>query len=1045
METLKRCHTLLKPDGYLFLQEHCSSKSSNTAGLFIWSLTCVITDTRHADLLMGLFDGWWVGIGEGRSDRALVSVEEWDSKLRQSGFNGIEMAIRDNNHPQLFVNANIISRPTSTMPEMGRVTLLQPSSVLSAFGKSMRAALVSQGMEVDECIWGQGDLPPGQHVVSLMDVEPGHGALLANIDDPTLDALIKTIAEVSGAIVLWLMPPAQVGCSDPHYGQLLGMARCVRAELGLDFVTLELDGLSGNASRVAAQLLVQQNTARNRRSTIHDDPDVDSEFVWKDEQLLVSRMHVSSVGDDLARTTEAQGAKHLVISQPGLLQTLSWTGHDLLPLANEHIQVRVKNVGLNFHDVAVAMGIIDPERMEDDGYHGLGCECSGIVTAVGKNVDHIAVGDRVMGLGIPNGTFATETQLLGSLCVKIPDNAALSHEEAAGLVIPYLTVLWSLVEKARLKRGQTLLIHSAAGGVGIAAIRIARWLGVDFYCTVGSPAKIDFLEKELNVPRQHIFHSRNDSFVDDVLRATHRRGVDAVLNSLSGELLHASWQCVAAGGTMIDLGKRDFLGRGRLAMLPFADNRAFFGIDVAGIAAANPSELVPYLHLIVKLLQDGSIFPLLPNTSFNADEIAEAFRYMQKGVHTGRINVRIPADAGELVPSSSRRRAKFRKDGVYLLAGGLGGLGRSIISWMVSHGARSFVAMSPSAGSRQEHRDLICELREQRCELLCVAGDIADADDVRRLIQTVGRPINGVVQLAMALCDTGFLNMDHLSWTTSTRPKIEGTWNLHTLLPKDMDFFIMCSSAAGLMGSYGQSNYAAGNTFLDSFVQYRHGLGLSASVLDITVIGDVDFVASKKDVAERWGKNFSRLISETEFLECFDLALQQSSPLSIKESLKTIGRYKVPAQIVLMNEMIHPLSDPKNTIPWRGDPRISVFRNNQGSAKEAPGQVTESLRSFVLALSTQPEKLDDSATVDFITGNIAQRISTFLMVENDAIDNNQTLTSMGADSLVAIEIKNWWKQTFGIDVSVLELADPSNTIEDLGRLAAKRLRKKHFA
>lgn len=993
---------------------------------------------------MGLFNGWWVGIEDGRTERALVSMETWNSKLRQSGFSGIETAVRDNTHPQLFANANIISRPTVTTSEVERVTLLRPSSDLSAFGKSMSAALVSQGMEIDECVWGQDDLPPGQHVVSLMDIEPDRGALLANIDAATLDTLIKTIADVSGAIILWLMPPAQVGCSDPQYGQILGMARCVRAELGVDLVTLELDSLNGNASQVAAHLLAQQDAARNTRSTLHDDPEVDSEFVWRDEQMLVSRMHMSSVADELAQTTEAQRAKHLVIAQPGLLQTMYWTSHDLPPLDPDYIQVQVKNVGLNFHDVAIAMGIMEPEHMEDDGYHGLGCEGSGIVTAVGKNVDHVAVGDRVMGLGVPNGTFATEIQLLGPLCVKIPDTLALSDEEASSLLIPYLTVVWSLVEKARLKRGQSLLIHSAAGGVGIAAIHIARWLGADFYCTVGSPVKIDFLEKELNVPRQRIFHSRNDSFVDDVLRATHRRGVDFVLNSLSGELLHASWQCVAPGGYMLDLGKRDFLGRGRLAMLPFAGNRAFFGIDVAEIAASNPSDLSSYLHLIVKLLQDGSIFPLLPITNFGADEIAEAFRYMQKGVHTGRISVRIPADAGELFPSSSSRRAEFRKDGVYLLAGGLGGVGRSIISWMVRHGARSFVAVSPSAGSREEHKDFIGELREQKCELLCIAGDIADADVVRCLIETVGRPINGVVQLAMALCDTGFLNMNHLSWTTATTPKIQGTWNLHTLLPKDMDFFIMCSSAAGMMGSYGQSNYAAANTYLDSFVQYRHGLGLSASVLDIMAIGDVGYVASNKDVAERMEKNISRYISEAEFLECFKLSLQQSSPRSIKQSLTTTGpQYKAPAQIILLNEMTRPLADPENAFPWRADPRVSVFRINQGSSTEDSGQGSQSLRSFLLALSTQPKRLDDSATGDFLAEKIAERVSAFLMVKSDAINNSQTLISMGADSLVAIEIRNWWKQTFGVEVSALELADPSNTMEALGRLAVHRLREKH--
>lgn len=272
---------------------------------------------------MGLFEGWWVGIEDGRPDRAPINVETWDIKLRESGFNGLDMAVRDTAHPELYLNTNIVSRPVVTTPEVKRVTLLQPSSALSAFGDSTRASLVSLGIEIDECIWGQDTIIPGQDVISLMDVEPDRGALLENVDATTLETLVNTIGDVSGALILWIMPAAQIGCGDPHYGQVLGLARCVRAELGVDFVTLELDNFSESASQVAVQLLLKQNDARNTSSAIHDDPDVDSEFVWKDEQMFVSRMHMASVADEFSKTADVQQqAKHLVIAQPGLLQSI---------------------------------------------------------------------------------------------------------------------------------------------------------------------------------------------------------------------------------------------------------------------------------------------------------------------------------------------------------------------------------------------------------------------------------------------------------------------------------------------------------------------------------------------------------------------------------------------------------------------------------------------------------------------------------------------------------------------------------------------------
>ncbi|KAH6649117.1 acyl transferase domain-containing protein [Truncatella angustata] len=1028
IETLTRCRTLLKPDGQIFMQEFCGH-------------------TRYADLIMGLFDGWWAGINDGRAERPVLQEEAWDSKLQQSGFHGIQSAVRDNKHPHFFNTTNILARARSNESfepsDIGKhiITLLKPTHELDNFGQNIKSSLETAGYTVDEYVWG-ARLPEGQDIVSLMDVNDEHAPILANVGADDLTTFIDLVGDVSGQALLWLMRPAQTQCLDPQYGQIPGVARCIRAELAIDFVTFELDKLDSEASQAVAQVLGRVQRAQQAASE-NDSLDMDSEYVWRNGQVLISRIHTSSVDQALANAAPQTEAKHLTIGQPGMLQTMCWTGHPLPPIAPNQVQIRIKVTGLNFHDVAVAMGIVGPDgQMEKDGYHGLGSEGLAIVTAVGEGVEHVAVGDRVVFMEILTSCFATEMQLPAELVARAP--AGVSDEDAAGLIIPYATVLWSFLEKAHMKRGQSVLIHSAAGGVGIAAIHIARWIGADIYCTVGSPVKVDFLVNELGIPRDRIFQSHDDSFVADVMRFTDGLGVDVVLNSLSGELLHASWKCVAAGGCMVDIGKRDFLGRGRLAMNPFVGNRAFFGVDLATMIVTQKYRLVPFLRQSIELFEAGEIVPLYPTTVFEAEKIQDAFRYMQKGIHMGRIVVRMPEDPASLPIALPAPKPIFSPDGVYLLAGGLGGLGRSILSWMASHGARHLIVFSPSAGTLPEHRLFVEELGEMGCELRCIAGDVANYDFVQKVVADAGNhPIKGVLQLAMVLRDAGFLNMDHEAWTTTTNPKIQGTMNLHELLPKDLDFFIMCGSTGGTLGAYGQSNYAAANAYLDAFLHFRHGQGLPAAVLDIAAIGDIGYVAVNKNVAERLGRALAGFMVEAEFLRCLQLAVERSSSKYIVPMNPTpTVAFEEPSQVVLYNDTALPLADPQNTASFRRDPRLSVFRNTQGAPVQGDGAGNEGLRTFLGSLTSEPERLDDLSATIFLAEEIAKRIFAFLMQEDAVIDTSQTLTSMGADSLVAIEIRNWWKQTLGIEITVLELADSSKTMELLGALAVQRLKEK---
>ncbi|KAK7703238.1 Mycolipanoate synthase [Diaporthe eres] len=761
------------------------------------------------------------------------------------------------------------------------------------------------------------------------------------------------------------------------------------------------------------------------------------EYSWVNGVLNVSRFHWIPVEQSLSGTAKTPETKVLNIGTPGLLQTLNWTGQPLDHLEPDEVNVKMAAVGLNFKDVMIAMGIIPGGDTLKKGTSSLGLEGAGRITAVGSQVSNVAVGDRVMTIGCESVGLATVVQRPASLCVKIPDQ--LSDEEAATMPVVYVTVLMFLVEKWKLEKGQSILIHSAAGGVGICAINVAQWLGAEIYATVGTEEKAAFLTKEFGIPRGRIFNSRDNSFLNDVMQATKGVGVDMVLNSLSGELLHTSWQCVAPHGAMIEIGKRDMMGRGQLALDPFEDNRTFIGGEVARLLVTHKPVIARLLKLTVDQYLEGNFRPILPITTFDAEHTEDAFRFMQKGTHVGKIVIKFPEDDNALPLTPTVPAPKFRSDVSYLLVGGLGGLGKAIAGWMASHGAKNLMFLSRSAGKSEEDQAFFKELNMMGCSTQYFPCDVADHDQVRDALAQASLPIGGVMQMAMVLRDVGVLSMDIDSWNTATRPKIQGTWNLHNLLPKDMDFFVLFSSVGGTFGYYGQSNYASANTFLDCFVQYRQNAGLAASVMDIGPVDDVGYVSRTASTRETLLQTLETLLTEQNFLDSLQLVIARSSPeYAPQKSESALAGYQNPSHIVQALESRIPIMDPQNGSMWKRDPRMSIYRNIQKTSMAEGGEVADHLKQFLSSVMADPSKLSNKESADTIAQELGKCVSNFLMKGNEEIDLSSTLSAVGVDSLVAIEVRNWWRQNLGIDVSVLELMS-GGTIEQLGELATKRL------
>lgn len=378
----------------------------------------------------------------------------------------------------------------------------------------------------------------------------------------------------------------------------------------------------------------------------------------------------------------------------------------------------------------------------------VGLEASGIVRRVGSAVHQFSPGDRIMISHL--GLMCTRTVVRTERCVQIPDNISL--EDAATIPCVYATVVYSLITVGGLKRGQSVLIHSACGGVGLAAVQLCQLIGAVIYATVGSEDKARHLVDNFKIPADHIFDSRSSSFLQGVLRKTDGRGVDLVLNSLSGDLLHASWQCVAKLGKMLELGKRDFLGHGLLEMDRFLDNRSFIGIDLLQVLDENIGVLQEMIGCVMEYFQEGKAGPINPVTVFDAANVVKAFRYMQSGQHMGKIIVKMP-DLPLALPVARvhEMAAYFPANASYLLVGGLGGLGRAVATWMVEKGVRHLVFLSRTGANTFESSSFIKTLECQGCDAITVVGNVGYIDDVQRAVSAAKTPIAGVIQLSMVL------------------------------------------------------------------------------------------------------------------------------------------------------------------------------------------------------------------------------------------------------------------------------------------------------
>lgn len=621
--------------------------------------------------------------------------------------------------------------------------------------------------------------------------------------------------------------------------RLYVVTRNAQTVVSNDVPNLEQAGLRGVVRVIgmehphlgASQIDVDETTdadelARQLLAGLEED-----ETAWRNGVWYTARLCPAPLLPEERQTAVADGERdgmRLQIRTPGDLESLELVACDRVPPGPGQIEVAVSASSINFADVLVAFG-------RYPAFEGrlpqLGTDFAGVVTAVGPDVTDHKVGDHVGGLSA-NGCWGTFLTCDARLAVTLP--AGLADDQAAAVTTAHATANYGLHELARIKAGDRVLIHSATGGVGQAAIAIARAAAAEIFATAGSEQRRQLL-RDMGI--EHVYDSRSVEFADLIRRDTDGCGVDIVLNSVVGAGQRAGVELLAFGGRFVEIGKRDIYGDTRLGLFPFRRNLTFYALDLALMSFSHPDRLRDLLDTVYRLTADGAL-PMPESTHYPLADAANAIRVMSGAQHTGKLVLDIPHTGRSRVTVPPAQVGVFRSDGAYIVTGGLGGLGLFLAEKMASPGSGAGcgrIVLSSRSQPTPQARETIERIRETGADIVVECGDIADAGTAQRLVATAtatGLPVRGVLHLAAVIEDATLANITDELIERDWAPKVYGAWNLHSATAEQpLDWFCSFSSAAALVGSPGQGAYAAANSWLDAFTRWRRARGLPATAI----------------------------------------------------------------------------------------------------------------------------------------------------------------------------------------------------------------------
>ncbi|KAF2878222.1 putative polyketide synthase [Massariosphaeria phaeospora] len=914
---------------------------------------------------------------------------------------------------QSFVVAkrNLGINGTNDFLKSSHITIIKPAKLkerVESVAQEISKFLQDHGYETDQFSWGSNPSAlAGKMCLSLLELQE---SILEDLSEENFEPFKRVLLDT--ASVFWV-----TGFNSPSSSMIDGLARVVRNETpGLSLRTFHADESLLSSPRRLADLI---SRAFNSKSE-------DDEYLLKDGLINISRIEedglfnaaingllpgAASTITNMPLENAAYPLK-MAIQTPGMLDSVCMEVDEMpgTELESNYIEIKVKASSINFRDVMVAMGQIPDSK--------LGFDAAGVVVRVGTKVSEFKIGDRVAMYA--HGAHRTTLRSRSDYCARIPES--MTFEQASTVIAIHGTAWNGLVRIANVQKGQSLLVHAAAGGVGQAAIQLAKHFEMEIFATVSSETKRKLIRDNYSIPEDHIFNSRDYSFVKGIKRMTNGRGVDVVLNSLSGEALRQTWHCIAPFGYFVEIGLRDILNNTGLDMAPFKQDATFTFFNLNHVAQSRPDIMAAVVENAFDFFRRGISKTVEPLVTYPISDIESAFRLMQAGKHLGKLVFTWGND--DVVPVIQQQKSNLRLDpnAVYLLVGGLGGLGRSLSMKLVQLGARKLCFLSRSGCKSTTAKQLVHDLEQQGVKVQTYKCDVANQSAVANSTASCSRElgtVRGVFQCAMVLCDTLFVNMTHQQWRDATRPKVQGTWNLHKHLP-DVDFFISLSSFAAVFGNRGQGNYSAAGAYEDALAHHRRGQGQHATTLDLGIMRDIGVLAETgiTDSLREWEKPYG--IRETEFHALMERA--------IEGDINGTTQPQVITGLATGGSVIAAGIDPPF---YLDNPRFSIMALTDTRDQKSDSSSSVSIHSLV----AQAETLEEAATS--ITEGLVKQIAKMLQMPIDEIDTARFLHSYGIDSLVAIEVVNWALKEVKSAITVFDVLAGVPITTLTGKMAAK--------
>ncbi|KAF5651820.1 polyketide synthase [Fusarium sp. NRRL 25303] len=921
-----------------------------------------------------------------------------EQRLRDVGLSGFESFLGES----LFVTRmEMASKPTASPVQILYHTD-PPGEALS-----MELELEKAGFKTERLRLGD-TCPDGANVIVLVDLE---GPLMAMISDDEFSHIQKILSDA--AKVLW------VSCSDgpkdatrPEYAMTVGLLRSLRSERASLKATLVDFSIGDLASATFGT-----RTSCLASVFFTGEQELETEYISKDGQFLINRLVPFNRINEAYALIENETQPQPLDPEAGLdgkidsvKVVFSHSSAGKAVLQPTEVDFQDTAIGLSDEDKAVISG----SSLGSDFSH----EASGIVTRIGNAVTRVSPGDRVVAYSA--GMLSTFQRVLECLVQKLHESE--DHEATAGLPMYYGPALFGLETLAKLEPKESVIILPGSGILGGAAIRVTQALMGRVYVAVGNDVEADEVQTLFGL-------SRDQVLVDYTPERLHKYEIDVVFSGSSVEsaVSQESWRNIPALSRFVNCGKMPV--GSSLDSASTSRGASYLSVDFVGIFK-RPQVLGRLLERVMALYRDGSL-PVPPLTISSVSDINSSLGHSASLNSSGTIITHTKGSTVDVIRTPPR--LELRADATYLLVGCLGGLGRSLTTWMMKRGARNFAFLSRSGTDSEQAALCVRALEARGAQVQVFRGDAAFKEDVERAVTSIpsDTPLKGIVNAAMVLRDGLFQSMSYESWTTSIQPKVLGSRNLHEAtadLP--LDFFLMTSSVSGILGTPAQGNYAAANSYMDALARLRRSQGKPACAIILPMVLGVGVVAENLDLENSLTRKCMYGIDEEALLDAFEVSiLEQHRQQDERASFDHLVVGLDPAELHRASKQAEGDIDAF----WAADQRFSILldtMNRLDGTNQGDGEVG-SILSRVKAAESPAQ------AVSMVRDHFVSKLARVLLLDAEEFSDEssgRSIASYGIDSMIGAELRNWIFKELGLDIAFQQLLSPSLTIPKFAEL-----------